>query len=302
MTKRRTFQAGADLLAIVPVRDVQTHLSEARARRVVEEYLDARGTGALHQLLETFGDSDREAQRRLATMLERGDMALVRLESGPPRLGTMKEEPVHDWRRPAPEPVQTTWVGLRLVDAAGDPVADEPYVVVLSDGAEVEGRTDADGRARHEGVARGSCRITFPRITPQDWESWDDRADDRDARGDAASTEGGDGAASVRPEVASPTGAVGDGELVEPPEQGDPEQWLVIEVETRKGDALSGVGYTLAGGGQTRTGALDGGGRLEVEAGPADTFTLSLDGGYLVPPGPWAGGRTHLLIAAEGDA
>lgn len=63
------------------------------------------------------------------------------------------------------------WVGLKLEDANGEPVADEEYRVKLPDGTVVQGRLDKDGKARIEDVPAGKCEINFPRIHGDEWQS-----------------------------------------------------------------------------------------------------------------------------------
>lgn len=51
---------------------------------------------------------------------------------------------------------------LALLDAAGQPVVDEPYRVTLPEGAVVEGRLDEFGTARVSAVEGATCRAAFP--------------------------------------------------------------------------------------------------------------------------------------------
>jgi hypothetical protein len=69
-----------------------------------------------------------------------------------------------------PCPLQAlTWFCARLVDEAGAPVADEPWLIIGPDGVEHRGRTDADGIARVDQIPPGTCRISY---TQRDAAAW----------------------------------------------------------------------------------------------------------------------------------
>jgi len=66
-------------------------------------------------------------------------------------------------------PADGTFIELELVDTDGKPVAFASYSVTASDGKVVSGALDAEGRARIEGVAQGSCKVTFPDFHGDEW-------------------------------------------------------------------------------------------------------------------------------------
>lgn len=66
--------------------------------------------------------------------------------------------------------VETEWIGIELVDARGEAVAWEPYIVELPDGRQLRGKLGADGRAVVRGIPGGNCRITFPQRAARLWE------------------------------------------------------------------------------------------------------------------------------------
>ncbi|MCB9897645.1 MAG: type VI secretion system tip protein VgrG [Planctomycetes bacterium] len=68
------------------------------------------------------------------------------------------------------EDEKKSFLSFELRDAADNPVAHEPYKVTLPDGTFVEGRTDADGKVRLEGLDPGSCDISFPLIDKSEWQ------------------------------------------------------------------------------------------------------------------------------------
>jgi hypothetical protein len=61
------------------------------------------------------------------------------------------------------------WVGIRLKDEDGDPVADEPFRLKLPDGTIVEGYLDSKGEAEIHGIPEGQCEVCFPQIDKDVW-------------------------------------------------------------------------------------------------------------------------------------
>lgn len=72
------------------------------------------------------------------------------------------EEAAQEQRQQAAQTEETHFIELELLDDAGKPVGDEAYFVELPDGSTKSGRTDAQGRARIEGVDPGTAKISFP--------------------------------------------------------------------------------------------------------------------------------------------
>jgi uncharacterized Zn-binding protein involved in type VI secretion len=97
-----------------------------------------------------------------------GDSSSARAEAR--RLAAAEAHPA----LPAPatdEPVvlEKTFIELKLIDTAHKPVPFATYIVVTADGAELAGKLDANGFARIDGIARGSCQVTFPDFHRDDW-------------------------------------------------------------------------------------------------------------------------------------
>lgn len=67
------------------------------------------------------------------------------------------------------ETEESSWVSFQFKYENGDPIANEPYKAKLPGGTEREGRTDPGGNVRIEGVKKGNCEITFPRIDKGEW-------------------------------------------------------------------------------------------------------------------------------------
>ena len=58
-----------------------------------------------------------------------------------------------------PEPA---WAEFTLEDDDGNPIADEEYILTCPEGNEHSGKTDAEGKARVEGIKEGVCSVKFP--------------------------------------------------------------------------------------------------------------------------------------------
>jgi len=63
------------------------------------------------------------------------------------------------------------WIELELVGDDDGPIADEVYRIVAPGGGVFSGKTDADGVARVEGLAAGECRVSFPDLDEEAWET-----------------------------------------------------------------------------------------------------------------------------------
>lgn len=69
----------------------------------------------------------------------------------------------------AEQAVETTWVGIELVDELGDPVCGQKYSIELPDGTISVGTTDAEGKAKVDGFAVGDCKLTLE-LNQQAWD------------------------------------------------------------------------------------------------------------------------------------
>ena len=68
------------------------------------------------------------------------------------------------------DPTKTSWIKLKLVDEAGNPVPGEPYKVKTSDGRTASGTLDEKGEAEVKGIEPGNCEVTFPNLDKDAWE------------------------------------------------------------------------------------------------------------------------------------
>ncbi|GBC93877.1 hypothetical protein HRbin15_02379 [bacterium HR15] len=66
-------------------------------------------------------------------------------------------------------PKKKTWIEIELVDEQGNPVPNERYRLKLPDGSIREGRLDANGRARVDGIEPGTALVCFPDLDASEW-------------------------------------------------------------------------------------------------------------------------------------
>lgn len=158
------------LFALARLEDVA---SSDGAHRLLElaDALDGNGPGGALDACAYRRRID-SALRRISHALDRGD--LVAFEPARPWAGTGLHAGAGAEEAPEPGPAPaaraTDWVEIVLVGEDGSPVPDERYVVTLPDGEERTGRLDAQGRARIEGIGKGECQVTLPRLDRDAWE------------------------------------------------------------------------------------------------------------------------------------
>jgi hypothetical protein len=61
-----------------------------------------------------------------------------------------------------PCPSSMAYIEIALVDKEGKPIKDGRYMLVTPDGKQRQGKTDAKGIARIEGIQEGICKVSFP--------------------------------------------------------------------------------------------------------------------------------------------
>lgn len=79
-------------------------------------------------------------------------------------------ESLSDLAGDEPPQQEHTWVAFRLLDLHGEPIPDIPYELTLGDGSAVQGATDGNGEARHEGIVQGGCVLAFPNLPERYWQ------------------------------------------------------------------------------------------------------------------------------------
>lgn len=143
--------------------------ADERQRREVIEWW-----GQLHpgELVQTGPSIDDELAQIVAE-LDRpvSDLALLRVVRPRPPLSYEPVTADTPLLSELGEAIQSdSWVGFTLLDLEGEPLADVRYELTLPDGSTQSGATDGSGQARHDGVARGSCSVTFPDLDESYWE------------------------------------------------------------------------------------------------------------------------------------
>jgi type VI secretion system secreted protein VgrG len=85
----------------------------------------------------------------------------------PPETPAPSEPPPPE---PAPQEV-TTWIEIVLLTEAEPrrPMANQRYRIELPDGSIRQGRLDANGKARLEGIDPGTCKVSFPDLDASSW-------------------------------------------------------------------------------------------------------------------------------------
>jgi len=67
-------------------------------------------------------------------------------------------------------PVESAhWIEIHLRDEEDQPVANEEYLVTLTDGQDVRGYLDSNGWARFVVQNPGNCKVRFPNIDAEAW-------------------------------------------------------------------------------------------------------------------------------------
>ncbi len=77
--------------------------------------------------------------------------------------------PVGSPLQPCASDVAEDWLELEVLDHRGEPLVEEPYVLITPGGVRRRGVTDAQGRARIEHVESGRCEVWLPRREPDDY-------------------------------------------------------------------------------------------------------------------------------------
>ena len=81
-----------------------------------------------------------------------------------------EEEPQEEEAAEEQAPEETSWIEIELIDEADQAVPGSYYEITAPDGKVHDGTTDADGCARVDPVAPGTCQISFPKLDQEAWE------------------------------------------------------------------------------------------------------------------------------------
>jgi hypothetical protein len=79
-------------------------------------------------------------------------------------------KPLED-QTPEEQEENTSWIEIELLDEEDAPVSGERYEIELPDGTFAKGTLDGDGFARVDGIKPGACKVSFPSLDKEAWES-----------------------------------------------------------------------------------------------------------------------------------
>jgi hypothetical protein len=136
---------------------------EQLARRVVDDgmIVVSCAESYLASLQGTFQDSSSASAAAAATASQCSSAAQQQAAATTP---LQDEEAAQAAQEQAPGPEEQHFIEINLKDEEGNPIAGELYFVELPDGTSKSGSTDANGKARIEGVDPGSAKVSFPNL------------------------------------------------------------------------------------------------------------------------------------------
>ena len=110
-----------------------------------------------------------------ADLADPGKMAEIKAEQAETKSGKYGSEKVKPFKPPTEEEKEEkkeelSWIEIKLVDEEDEPVPGEKYKITLSDDSVIEGTLDGNGFARHDGIPKGNCKVTFPDLDKEAWE------------------------------------------------------------------------------------------------------------------------------------
>ena len=115
-------------------------------------------------------DDDQQLLDRIAELIHRGDLVLVRLPKIVVEPGEPAEEIEYEPSEPEGIVEQTDWIEIFVQDEDDEPVRGVAYELVLPDGSKQRGRTNQEGVARVEHIPSGNCELTLVELDAQAWE------------------------------------------------------------------------------------------------------------------------------------
>ncbi len=127
----------------------------------------AAGTGSAVSIVPpqapAVADKADDAKPGTKTQLEKQSEARKEKTYKPPKMGEGKEDEEEKKKK-------KSWIKIKLIDEAGDPVPGEYYKVTTSDGTVCSGTLDHNGQAEIKGIEPGNCEVTFPNLDKGAWE------------------------------------------------------------------------------------------------------------------------------------
>lgn len=79
-----------------------------------------------------------------------------------------------------------SWIEVQLVGEDDSPIAGEAYEIRLPGGTVISGTLDEQGSVKVEGIAPGTCMVSFPNLDKDAWTPIEAKTQDDQAAGQAA--------------------------------------------------------------------------------------------------------------------
>ena len=79
-----------------------------------------------------------------------------------------------------------SWIEVQLVGEDDSPIAGEAYEIRLPGGTVISGTLDEKGSARLDGIAPGTCMVSFPNLDKDAWTPIEAATQDDQSAGQAA--------------------------------------------------------------------------------------------------------------------
>jgi len=110
-----------------------------------------------------------------ADIADPGKMAKIKAKQAKTKSGKYGSTKVKPFKPPTEKEKEEkkdelSWIEIELVDEDDEPVPGKVYKITLSDGSVIEGTLDGEGFARHDGIPKGTCKVTFPELDENAWE------------------------------------------------------------------------------------------------------------------------------------
>ena len=109
-----------------------------------------------------------------ADKAEPGQVEKIKAEQRQTKSGKYGSEKVAPYKPPQTEDEKkkkASWVEIELVGEDGNPIPGETYRITLPDNSVVEGSLDEKGAARINNIAPGTCKVSFPKLDKDAWET-----------------------------------------------------------------------------------------------------------------------------------
>jgi hypothetical protein len=101
-----------------------------------------------------------------------GDVEKVKAEQRKTKKGKYGSEKVDPYKPPKTleeKKKKKSWIEIKMVDENNRPVTGMGYRITLPDNTVAEGALDDKGSARIDGIEKGNCKVSFPKLDQEFW-------------------------------------------------------------------------------------------------------------------------------------